>query len=359
VWVLAIAASDARAVEVVRIAVTVGAPRASLEGQGLACGPLAPAAAALPMTGGRADVVLADGALRLGRDPVAGAGLRCTADGPIRHGKLDLVGEVEVRPGAKGLDVVHALPMEEYVAAVAGTEMPPSFPPEALKAQAVAARTFAIAKKVAAVTEGRAWHLGATVVHQVYQGSARTDPRARAAADATAGEVLAHDHEPADAFFHAACGGRTETGAAALGRDRAYLPSVPCGGCAGSPLDRWTRRFEGAELGRALGVARAPVAVRVAERTASGRAARIEVEAGGTPISIGGADFRQRIGWSRLPSLAFEVRRERGAFVFTGRGAGHGAGLCQWGAAGLARDGLGYREILARYYPGAELLRMY
>jgi stage II sporulation protein D len=70
-------------------------------------------------------------------------------------------------------------------------------------------------------------------------------------------------------------------------------------------------------------------------------------------------DLRQRLGYERLPSLAFELRAERGAFVFDGRGRGHGAGLCQWGAAGLAREGKGYREILLHYYPGADVVRMY
>jgi stage II sporulation protein D len=358
-------------VEVVRIAVTVGAPRVALEGQGLACGALragvspeepAPASEGPePVAGGvRADIA-ATGDSLLVNGRALGDAIRCAASGPVRHAGLALDGEVEIRRGAKGLDVVHAIPMERYVAIVAGSEMPPSFPPEALKAQAVAARTFALGRKLDAVRQDRPWHLGATVVHQVYKGAAAADPRAVAAAEATHGEVLTSDHEPIDAFFHAACGGRTETGAAALGRERTYLPSVPCDRCAGTPLDRWTRRFSGEELSRALGVGRVR-GVKVAERTESGRAARVEVaagRAGSPPVSIGGADFRQRLGWSKLPSLAFDVRAARGTFTFEGRGAGHGAGMCQWGAAGLARDGRGYREILAHYYPGAELRRMY
>jgi len=363
---LALAPLQARAVEVVRIAVTIGAARVTLEAEGLACGPLqdggsaeepAPGAEPPAPVGARAEVAAEAEALTVNGRP-AGEAVRCAAPGPIRHAGLALDGEVEVRRGSKGVDVVHAIPMERYVAIVAGSEMPPTFPPEALKAQAVAARTFALGKKLEAVQQGRAWHLGATVVHQVYKGAAAADPRAVAAAEATAGEVLTFDHEPIDAFFHAACGGRTETGAAALGKDRAYLPSVPCGRCAGTPFDRWSRRFTTEELARALGVGRVR-GVRVAERTASGRAARVEVDTGGRAVSIVGADFRQRIGWSRLPSLAFEVRAARGSFTFEGRGAGHGAGMCQWGAAGMARDGRGYREILAHYYPGAELRRMY
>jgi stage II sporulation protein D len=345
-------------VEVVRIAVATGIDREVIEGEGLSAVPLADGAAPIA-TGGRAVVTLRDDTVLLDGRAVDGAGLRFTARGPIRHGALALDGEVEVRRGARGLDVVHALPMEDYVAAVAGSEMPPSFPAEALRAQAVAARTFAVTKKLQALAEGRAFHLGATVVHQVYGGAAAIDPRTRAAAEATAGEVLVFEDEPADAFFHAACGGRTESGAEALGKDRPYLRSVTCGRCDGTPLSRWTYRVGAAELGRKLGLPTRISEVRVAERTASGRARRVVVQAGASRVEIGGADFRQRLGWSSLRSLAFDVTRRGSTFSFEGRGAGHAAGMCQWGAAGLARDGRTYREILAHYYPGSELRRMY
>ena len=81
--------------------------------------------------------------------------------------------------------------------------------------------------------------------------------------------------------------------------------------------------------------------------------------AGGRRVLLGGADFRQRLGYSRLRSLAFDVAPVKGGFAFDGKGSGHGAGLCQWGAAGFAREGKGYREILAHYYPGTELVVMY
>jgi stage II sporulation protein D len=113
------------------------------------------------------------------------------------------------------------------------------------------------------------------------------------------------------------------------------------------------------DLARAAGLPGEATAARVAARTASGRAARVEVEAGERRASVAATDLRQRLGFTRLPSLAFEVRRQRDGFALDGRGHGHGAGLCQWGAAGLAREGKGYREILLHYYPGAEVVRMY
>jgi stage II sporulation protein D len=87
--------------------------------------------------------------------------------------------------------------------------------------------------------------------------------------------------------------------------------------------------------------------------------ARVAVEGDKEKVTLDGAEFRRRLGYDRLPSLAFSVRESGGGFVFQGKGRGHGAGMCQWGAAGYARAGDGYKAILARYYPGAELFRMY
>jgi stage II sporulation protein D len=357
---LLLSAAPARAGEMVRIAVAVGVPRATLSGAGLAMAPLREGAVPARVAGGRAEIALEGDALTVNGAALDAAGATFTAEGPLQSGAAVALreGEVEVRRGAAGLVVVHALPLEDYVAAVVGAEMPPSFPPQALAAQAVAARTFAVFKKLEAVAEGRPWHLGATVLDQVY-GRSEIDPRARAAAEATAGEVLVFDHAPIEAYFHSACGGRTERGADALGRDLPYLASVACGRCDASPRRRWRVRVDEEELGRLAGLGRAASSARVVSRTRSGRAERVEIAGGGRKLVLTAVDLRQRLGFERLPSLAFDVRAERGALVFDGRGSGHGAGLCQWGAAGAARAGEGYRAILARYYHGTELVRMY
>ena len=352
------AAAPARGGEVVRIAVALGVARTSLSGPGLTVTPLHDGAVGSPVRAGQADVRVEGDSLTVNGAPLDAPGARFTSDGAIVAGGLPLHGEVEVRRADGGLVVIHALPLEEYVAAVTGSEMPPDFPAEALRAQAVAARTFAVFKKLEALAEGRPWHLGATVLHQVYRGS-RVDPRARSAAETTAGEVLIHDHAPIEAYFHSTCGGRTERGADALGRDLPYLVSVRCDRCRASPRWRWTVRVPADELGRVVGLGRAVTAARVTARTGSGRAQRVELEAGGRRLSLTAVDLRQRLGFDRLPSLAFDVGRRGDAIVFDGRGAGHGAGMCQWGAAGAARAGEGYRAILARYYPGTELVRMY
>jgi stage II sporulation protein D len=352
-------ASPARAVEVVRISVAAGVAEAELSGTGLAVEPLREGAARQPVAGGRARLRLEGERLLLDGQEVDGAGLLFTSSGSIRCAGRELSGEVEVRRAPGGLSVIDVLPMEDYVGAVIGGEMPPAFPPEALKAQAVAARSFAVRKKIEAREQALDFDLGSTVLDQVYPGSGRADPRARAAAQATAGEVLVRDHLIVEAYFHSACGGRTERGADALGRDLPYLGSVRCDHCQGSPSWRWTLRVTAEELGRAVGLPGEARRFTVVRATSTGRAARIFVEGGGAKVVLDGVDLRRRLGYERLPSLAFSVKPVKGAFVLEGKGRGHGAGMCQWGAAGWARAGADYRSILSRYYPGAELTRMY
>ena len=279
--------------------------------------------------------------------------------------------EERIRVRLEGSRKVEDLRLEDYVAGVVAGEMPASFPVEALKAQAVAARSYALTRKLEAQRTGKPWDIGAGVLTQVYRG--RESPAARAAAAATEGEVLVLGMEPVEAFFHAVCGGRTESGAAALGKDLAYLTPVDCGFCDDVPGARWRREFSAAELGRVAGLGGAAEAVaRVGAERHRTRRPRRDRSRGDRAASLAGADLRQRLGFSRLPSLAFEVappgaprpstgpgaQGER-AFVFEGRGLGHGAGMCQHGAAGMARAGKTYREILAHYYQGAEVVRMY
>jgi stage II sporulation protein D len=265
--------------------------------------------------------------------------------------------EERIRVRLEGSAEVQDLRLEDYVAGVVAGEMPPSFPAEALRAQAVAARSYALTRKLEAQRTGKPWDIGAGVLHQVYQG--RHSPAARSAADATLGEVLVLGMEPVEAYFHSVCCGTTESGLAALGRDLPYLVPVDCGSCDGVAGARWRREFSAADLGRVAGLGGPADDVRVAARTATGRAERVELARAGRSVELAAADLRRRLGFSRLPSLAFEVAPARGGFAFEGTGMGHGAGMSQHGAAGMARAGKTYREILGHYYPGTEVVRMY
>jgi stage II sporulation protein D len=257
---------------------------------------------------------------------------------------------------------VETVDLEEYVAKVVSAEVPSSWPLAALEAQAVAARTFALAQKVAQGPLARA-HLRASVLDQAYAQGA-TSARAREAARATHGEVLTYGAAPIAAYFSASCGGRSEAAEAAFHLAPGTTPYL-----AGAREDdadagrRWTARIPLAAVSAALRKAKRILAevsgLSVVERTASGRARGVLVRSSGGSRRLDAAELRQILGYTALPSLLFEVSVERGFAVFRGRGSGHGVGLCQWGARGRALRGSDYRAILAHYYPGAEIRRMY
>ncbi len=342
-----------------RIAVAERLPGpVEVKGPGLRARPLVEGGSYAVVEGGRARLTRADDGVVLGGVVTHAVAVKLRADGPITAAGKTLRGSLEVLLDEDGgLLVVNELAIEEYLAAVLGSEMPPAFPPEALKAQAVAARTYAIRKKLEG--EGRPFHLGATVLSQVYGGVHREDPRTREAVKATAGEVLVFDHEPIEAYFFASCGGKTAGGAEELGRPLSYLSSVECREGSDLPQARWHLDLSAAELGKRLGLG--PIErVEVASRTPSGRARTVSVKPEGAQArTIDGVKFRKALGYGDLGSLAFEVSRRGRTFHFEGRGKGHATGLCQWGARAAALDGWDYRRILSHYYRGASIRRMY
>jgi stage II sporulation protein D len=254
--------------------------------------------------------------------------------------------------------VVNAVDLEDYVAAVVASEVPHSWPEEALRAQAVAARTFAVAQKVAQGKGARA-HLGASVLDQVYKGAAHPAKSALQAARATAGEVLTYGAAPIAAYFSASCGGVSESPAAAFKVDAPYLEGGTDDDVEEKPA--WKVRIPAAELAVALRprVGQGAHAVEVVSRTGSGRAGSVRIETRSGAKTIAAIELRQLLGYTRLPSLLFDVEMEGDTAVFRGRGSGHGVGLCQYGARARALRGESYRRILAHYYPGAEIRRMY
>ena len=353
-WVLGGAliggAAPAFAAEQVRIAVAEHLARAKITGHALELGPWGDDATFAPLGRDSAIVRFHRGALTLDGKP-AGKGLRLRASkGLLKVHGFAVRGTVDVEATPHGLLVVNAISLEDYLAAVLGGEMPPSFPPEALKAQAVAARTYAIQRKLSMY--GNAYHLGATVLSQVYGGAGREDPRTRAAVDATRGEILTYDLAPIEAYFHASCGGETESGKAALGRDLPYLRPVRCP-CTEDPHTRWSLELPEATVARAFHVDASKL--KVAVRSTTGRAL---VLTDGTH-RVSGVRFRQKLGYQEVKSLGFLLHHKGKNLELSGRGLGHGAGMCQIGAKVLAGRGWTYRQILAHYYPGTALQRMY
>jgi stage II sporulation protein D len=282
-------------------------------------------------------------------------------DAPLRLDGRALPGRLEIFAENGSLVAVNSVDLEQYVAAVVGSEVPKSWPREALRAQAVAARTFAVAQKIAQGPGARA-HLGSSVLDQVYRIAAHPPAAALEAARATTGQVLTWGAAPIAAYFSASCGGKSESAEAAFNLAPGTTPYLQ-GGEPDEDTREWTVRLPLAEISAALRKAGRILseveAIAVQSRTPSGRAQMLTVETAAGPRTLLAVELRQLVGYSRIPSLLFDADVDGDAIVLHGKGSGHGVGLCQWGARSRAMAGAGWREILAHYYPGAEVRRMY
>lgn len=289
-----------------------------------------------------------------------------------------------------GVTVVDRVSMESYLVGVISAEMGrrSAIEQEALRAQAIVSRTFALRNLRRWQAQG--FDAYATVADQVYGGAASETPEGRAAVEATRGQILTYGGAPIDAFFFSTCGGRTADGTEVFrAANRPYLRSVPDvdpngqAYCSISPRYRWHEEWTGeglrATLQRtlaalppgAVGAAAADVSevrdVRVSQRTPSGRVGQLAIGLTRGVVLVDGPSVRSVLRPSTgelLRSSLFNLtvtgaggRVSR--LVADGAGAGHGVGFCQWGAVGRARTGQDYLQILAAYYPGAVLERLY
>ncbi|MBE3519436.1 MAG: stage II sporulation protein D [Firmicutes bacterium] len=272
---------------------------------------------------------------------------------------------------------VISLDLEEYVKGVVASEMPPTFHYEALKAQAILARTYAIRKmKIFGGTPSRpdADVVSDPNVDQAWASESeikkkwgilfawRYWAKVCRAVEETNGLVLAYNGMPAEAVYHSTSAGPTESAVDVWGRDVPYLKSVPCDFCSHSPYyNPVTVKIPVATVAKNLssvGIA-VPVARLVdasfmvpTEISPTGRVKEVTVS--GTKIR--GLEFRKALGL-KSTKIYWELSGED--LVVTVRGYGHGVGMCQYGADGLARLGKTYLDILSYYYPGTQVVYIF
>jgi stage II sporulation protein D len=283
--------------------------------------------------------------------------------GAVYHGKHNLTlgrgdnraieGDITIHRRRGGFRVVARIPLEDYVAAALESEAQEFQEPEALKAMAVAVRTYA------ATNPHR--HTGADVCSGTHCQRLRfpVSLRMREAAQATRDEVVTYAGKPARVFYHQNCGGATASAASVWGgRGLPYLVSKRdpyCERYSGS----WRVNISKVSLQRVLaGQASGaidPVQLVVMGRNTSGRVST--VRAGARKWS--GTQFRDLLsgmsGQQAIRSGRFQILESTDYFTFVGKGAGHGVGLCQHGAVARAEAGHDYRQILAAYFPGTQV----
>lgn len=274
-----------------------------------------------------------------------------TGDGYVYIGDRWYRGKTLVLPTAKKLTAVNYVDLEQYLYSVLGAEMNGSWPQEALKAQAVAARTYAIYKRK---NEGNGiYDVVDTQASQVYKGIVSESPGTYAAVNATDGQILTYKNQVILSVFHACSGGHTANVEDVWSESLPYLRGVQdfdqnVSGC------QWIKTFSPEELNRRISgvgslMSLSPIL------TPYGSIKTIKFVGDRGVRELKGEAVRNVLG---LKSTRFTVTEDPLGLRFDGRGWGHGLGMSQWGAYTLAKQGISYQQILGHYYRSTKLARI-
>lgn len=325
-------------------------------------------------------------------------------DGRIRAGGSVLGRRVEIRPrepfilqvngqgyrgnltilvssDGAGLEVINTLPLEPYLAGVIGAEMPSYWEPEALRAQTIVSRTYSLYIKRRFGSE-RQWDVRKTQANQMYRGLSAETATIWESIRATQGKVLvvpnsAGGEDVLAAYFSSTCAGHTENSQGVFGDRSTALEGVACSYCAGVsrrsflswpkvsvPVEQVTQRLTERypSLSELQGIASIEP-IRISEYDGLQRVTQVRlIGVNGKTDTLRAEDLRLAIDPSgrKIKSACFVIRREKNAFVFDqGKGFGHGVGLCQYGAEGMAREGFSSDSILQFYFPGSRVRTLY
>lgn len=254
------------------------------------------------------------------------------------------------------------LPMEDYIVGTVAAEMPASFASEALKAQAVCARTYAFRKLLEQKKYPGHANLSDDIntcqafvseaeFYQRHSGSRLLYQKVRQAVKATRGEIMLYQGEPIDALYHSTCGGITESAFNVGGRDVPYLRSVKCPYCTDSHYYSSVQVFSIPDFNHSLGSTESRPTFKITQNTPSGRIKKVMIN--GRELS--GEKLRRIL---KLPSTWCGFRVDDARVEIYCRGYGHGLGLCQYGANGMAKAGKDYHQILKQYYHGVEFSKL-
>ncbi len=275
-----------------------------------------------------------------------------TGDGYVWIGDRWYRGRTQLLATGKGLTAINHVNIEHYLYSVLGSEMYPTWPQEALKAQAVAARSYALHKRS---TSGNSlYDVVDTTASQVYKGLEGEAQTTHQAVEATAGQVMTYNGQVILAVFHSSSGGHTENVEDIWKESLPYLRGV-VDYDMGAPVFEWTKNFSSSELSSKISGVGTVTSMTAERKTPNGRVVTMLVKGDRGTKRISGNDLRNTLG---LKSTLFVVNPNGDGFQIQGRGYGHGLGLSQWGAHNLAQQGVGYQKILSHYYQNTTLARL-
>jgi len=298
--------------------------------------------------------------LTFGKSDAAAGGRPASKATVVQRVTVPVSGLVHViRKGGAAL-VINQVDLEEYVKGVVPAEVNSSWHPEMLKAQAVAARTYALYQQMLSAT--REYDVVASVQDQVYRGKHGIDAAVLKAVEDTRGLVLTYQGAPIYAAFSSTAAGLTEDAVNVWSKDYPYLKGVECPFDLASPYYQWTASFRRELLEQNLRQQGFPIGTITALTPSSfsrgGRVATLRVVHTEGELLLRGEELRKSVGYMVVPSTQFTVESVESEIVLSGYGAGHAVGMCQWGAKELAELGYPFSTILSYYYPDTQLQDM-
>ncbi len=261
-------------------------------------------------------------------------------------------------------NLISRLPLKNYLMGVLNGEMPKDWPLATLKAQAIAARSYA--QSIMNERKKFSYDVEADHRDQVYIPNTTPDFGAiitnqQRAVLETRNIILLEKNRLLKAYFHSDCGGESASAKSVWGVSRPAL--VLPGKCSSEKKSEWVYKIDEEQLLKKLKSVMSRLnenifsAFRWIYLPKSERLSEVKIElAQGKPVQLSSQDFRKALGYNNLKSTLFQVQKVGNGYVFNGRGFGHGVGLCQWGARTMGKAGSSFQNILAHYYPGAELL---
>jgi stage II sporulation protein D len=281
-------------------------------------------------------------------------------DGDIILSGMALPGRVIVKRVNHRLLVINELDFEDYIKGVVPAEMNSNWHLEALKVQAIAARTYALYQ----IRHGtnRDFDLFASTKDQVYRGRNAVNYAVVRAVEQTRDLIITYQGLPIFAAYHSTAAGPTEDASYVWAMDLPYLKGVECPFDIESPRYQWrtdvSLTFLEQRLREEAYLVGTIASIDPIGYSPSGRVAQVRILHSGGELFLRGEDLRRVVGYTTLASTMFDFELTGLRIQFTGRGAGHGVGLCQWGAKVLAERGYSAGTILTYYYPGTEIRPM-
>ncbi|HRY83626.1 MAG TPA: SpoIID/LytB domain-containing protein [Candidatus Cloacimonadota bacterium] len=304
------------------------------------------------------------------------------------QGKLNYKGEFVIKTLGNRLQLNQIIRLESYLGGVVQHEIGNNAPPEALKAQTIAARTHAVRLLLYDRHSADGFDLCNSTHCQVYKGDYLQTPAVRDAIDETTGEIMVYLGKVIDATYHSSCGGKTDSSSQIWGSGYTpYLSGVTCDPAADSlnlsteadairwietkgetrgmsswekASQYWTKTVKKADLAKAVDLPKLR-SVKILERGKSGRILKLEISSGDASLILD-SEAKIRKAFGGLPSSFFYIVDSEagkiqpgGDLVLHGKGSGHGVGMCQVGALRLAREGKPFDAILGQYYPGTRI----